>query len=318
MAIIGFHAAHEQIGPAQLLKDVRLAEQAGFEAALCSDHINPWSSAQGHSGFAWSWLGAALSTTGLRFGTVTAPGQRYHPAMIAQAAGTLAAMFPDRFWMALGSGENLNESITGEPWPPKADRQTRLEECADIIRRMLGGEQVSYRGLATVEKARLWDRPQHPPDLLAAAVSAHTAAHSHWADGLITINQPPKTLRDLLASYRDAGGRGRKVLQVHLCWAATDAEAWAIARDQWRANVYQPPVAWDLPTTEHFDSVAAHTTDEQLSSSALVSADPSQHAQWLHDLVELGFDELYLHHIGQTQEPFIDTFAEHVLPQLRS
>jgi probable non-F420 flavinoid oxidoreductase len=318
MAIIGFHAAHEQIGPAQLLKDVRLAEQAGFEAALCSDHINPWSSAQGHSGFAWSWLGAALSTTGLRFGIVTAPGQRYHPAMIAQAAGTLAAMFPDRFWMALGSGENLNESITGEPWPPKEDRQTRLEECADIIRRMLGGEQVSYRGLVTVERARVWDKPQKPPELFAAAVGTGTAGRSGWADGVITINQPAPKLRDLLAAYRDGGGRGRAVLQVHLCWARTETEAEAIARDQWRANVYQPPVAWDLPTTEHFDSLAANTTDEQLHSAVLISAEAGRHAQWLHDLVELGFDELYLHHIGQTQEPFIDTFAEHVLPQLRS
>src|SRR5690606_31483102 len=118
MPIIGFHASHEQIDPGSLLKAVKLAEAAGFDAAMSSDHFAPWSERQGQSGFAWSWLGAAMQATSLPFGIVTAPGQRYHPAIVAQGAATLCQMFPDRFWMALGSGEAANEHITGDRWLP--------------------------------------------------------------------------------------------------------------------------------------------------------------------------------------------------------
>ncbi len=162
MTVVGFHASHEQIHPAQLLRDVQQAEEVGFTAAMCSDHFAPWSARQGHSGFAWSWLGAALATTDLPFGVVNAPGQRYHPAIVAQSIGTLAAMFPGRFWAALGSGENANEHITGDPWPRKDVRQRRLRESADVIRRMLDGEVVSHEGLVTVDRARLWTRPEIP------------------------------------------------------------------------------------------------------------------------------------------------------------
>src|SRR5215210_5938563 len=134
MTTIGFHAAHEQIGPRQLLRDVCHAEAVGFSAAMCSDHLAPWSERQGESGNAWVWLGAALQATSLPLGVVTAPGQRYHPAVHAQAIATAAEMFPERFWVALGSGENLNEHVTGQPWPPKAERVERLLECVDVIR----------------------------------------------------------------------------------------------------------------------------------------------------------------------------------------
>ncbi|MDD9205800.1 LLM class flavin-dependent oxidoreductase, partial [Georgenia sp. 10Sc9-8] len=192
MTTYGFHASHEQIAPSRLLRDVQAAEQAGFQMAMCSDHITPWSNRQGHSGFAWSWLGAALATTGLRMGCVNAPGQRYHPAIIAQSSATLAEMFPDRFWVALGSGQAMNEHITG-PWPRKEVRVQRLEESVDIIRRLHAGEEVSHDGLVTVDRARVYDRPDNPVPLIAAAISADTAARAaRWADGLVTINQTPE------------------------------------------------------------------------------------------------------------------------------
>src|SRR5690349_23632090 len=144
MTVHGVHASHEQIHPAELLAAVRRAEEAGFTAAMSSDHFAPWSERQGQSGYAWSWLGAALQATELPFGVVTAPGQRYHPAITAQAIGTLAAMYPGRFWAALGTGEASNEHITGERWPRKELRSARLRECVEIIRALLRGEEVSH------------------------------------------------------------------------------------------------------------------------------------------------------------------------------
>src|SRR5687768_3833780 len=139
MPAFGFHASHEQVHPSELLAAVQRAEEAGFDAAMSSDHFSPWSERQGESGFAWSWLGAAMATTGLPFRVVNAPGQRYHPAIIAQAIATLAEMFPDRLWVCLGSGEASNEHITGDRWPPKPTRNARLRECVDVIRALLGG-----------------------------------------------------------------------------------------------------------------------------------------------------------------------------------
>jgi probable non-F420 flavinoid oxidoreductase len=318
MAAIGFHASHEQISPGQLLKDVQHAEAAGFDAAMCSDHIEPWSARQGHSGFAWSWLGAALATTKLRFGVVNAPGQRYHPAIIAHASATLASMFPGRFWVALGSGENMNEHITGDPWPLKETRQQRLEECVEVIRRLHSGEEVTHHGLVTVEQARIWDVPEPPPPLIAPAISVDTARRSaDWADGLVTVNQPHAKLSEMLAAYRGNGGRGPAVLQVHLSWAPDEKDAVAIAMDQWRSNIFAPPIPWDLPTAAHFDGVSADVGEEQLRKSVNISASLDQHAQWLGEYAGLGFDELYLHFVGQEQAPFIEAFADKVLPQLR-
>ena len=175
MTVYGIHASHEQIHPRALLAPRSPAEHAGFAAAMCSDHFSPWSARQGQSAFAWSWLGAALQATDLPFGVVNAPGQRYHPAIIAQAIGTLGAMYPGRFWAALGTGEASNEHITGGGWPRKEVRDARLRECVDVIRALLAGEEVSHDGLVTVDRARLWTRPAEPPPLIGAAVSVETA-----------------------------------------------------------------------------------------------------------------------------------------------
>jgi probable non-F420 flavinoid oxidoreductase len=320
VSVIGFHASHEQIAPSQLLMDVQCAESVGFEAAMCSDHFEPWSLTQGHAGYAWSWLGAALATTGLRFGVVTAPGQRYHPAVTAQASATLSAMFPQRFWMALGSGQNMNEHITGDPWPDKAVRQQRLEECVGIIRRLHAGEEVTHRGLVTVDRARLWDVPETPPALLGPVMSVETARRAaRWADGLITTNQPPERLKELVGAYRDEGGTGATVLQVHLSWAPTEDEAAALAMDQWRTNSVGPPAAWDIATAQEFDEYAdaENLSLEEVGQTVNISSSAGQHAQWLHEYAELGFDELYLHHVGQDQRPFLETFGTSVLPELR-
>jgi probable non-F420 flavinoid oxidoreductase len=313
---IGFHASHEQVHPSALLEAVQQAEQAGFGGAMCSDHIAPWSERQGHSAFAWSWLGAALQATRLSFGVVNAPGQRYHPAVIAQAIATLSAMYEGRFWVALGSGEASNEHITGDRWPRKEVRNQRLRECVDIIRALLHGDEVSHDGLVTVDRARVWTLPRQQPALIAAAVSAETAGWAaEWADGLATVAQPRDTLRRVVDAYRDHGGHGRLVLQLHVSYALTDEEALAVAHDQWRSNTFGAAVSWDMETVEGFDEAAKHVRPEDVAKGVLVSSDPSVHAAALHDYLELGFDDIYVHHVGKEQRAFIDVYGERVLPE---
>ncbi|GLZ28932.1 LLM class F420-dependent oxidoreductase [Lentzea sp. NBRC 105346] len=297
---------------------MRRAEEAGFRCAMSSDHFSPWSARQGHSGFAWSWLGAALQATTLPFGVVTAPGQRYHPAITAQAIGTLAAMFPGRLWVALGTGEASNEHITGEGWPRKDVRKARLGECVDVIKALLRGETVSHDGLVHVDRAKLWTLPDEPPPLIGAAVTPETAEWcASWADGLVTVNAPPAQLSRVAEAYRDAGGRGPLCLQVHLSWAPDEETAGRIAHEQWRTNVFPAPVCWDLETVEHFDVIAEQVPAEHVAKVVNISADLNQHAAWLHEYAELGFDEINLHHVGQEQDAFVDAFGEQVLPQLK-
>src|SRR5687767_15600251 len=214
MPLIGLHCSHEQIPPSRLLAHAVEAEAAGFQAAMSSDHFSPWSERQGESGFAWSFLGAALEATSLPFGIVNAPGQRYHPAIIAQAAATLCELFPGRLWVALGTGEASNEHITGTSWPGKAERNARLRECVEVMRALFAGEIVDHDGLVRVDRAKLWTLPAEPPPLLATAVSVETAAWaSEWADGLITINQPHEHLRRMLDAFD-----GPASIQVHVSW----------------------------------------------------------------------------------------------------
>lgn len=319
MTIVGWHASHEQIPPSTLLADVALAEAVGFDAAMSSDHFAPWSERQGESGFAWSWLGAAMATTRLPFGVVSAPGQRYHPAIIAQAAATLAEMFPGRFWLALGSGEAANEHITGDGWPAKSRRDRRLLECAEVIRSLLAGDEVSHHGAVVVDRARLWTRPAVVPPLFGAAVSAATAEIvGGWADGLITVGQPVDALQRVLDAFRsNAGASAPAYLQVHVAWAPTDDEALAIAYDQWRTNVFAPPVCWDLETVAHFDEAARHVRPDDVRATVLVSSDLHWHRDRLCELASLGFDGVWIHHVGKDQARFLHEFGAHVVPALR-
>lgn len=318
MVLVGYHASHEQLPPSALLRHVIDAEAAGFDAAMCSDHLAPWGVRQGESGFAWSWLGAALASTSFSLGVVNAPGQRYHPAIIAQAIATLEEMFPGRFWAALGSGEAMNEHVTGDPWPPKDRRNARLDESLRVIRRLLDGEEVSHDGEVRVHRARVWSLPDSPPPLLGAAVSAETAA---WlagrVDGLATVAQKPDALRRVVEAYRGAGGTGPCVLQVHLSLAETDAAALALAEDQWPNGLIGPPQAWDFDQPEDFDAAVADPDETQLRQAVLIDPDAAALAERIAELVRLGFDRVYLHHVGKDQDAFLPRAGEELLPALR-
>jgi probable non-F420 flavinoid oxidoreductase len=318
MVQLGYHASHEQFAPRELLGFVQLAERAGFSAAMCSDHYYPWSDRQGQSGFAWSWLGAALQATTLPFGVVSTPGWRYHPAVLAQAGATLAQMYPGRFWVALGSGEALNEQITGERWPIKIERNRRLQECVEVIRALWAGEMVTHQGLVRVEEARLYTRPDSSPPIIGAAMTPETARWlGSWADGLITVNKPREQLQQIVTSFRDGGGAGKPLyLQVHLSYAKNRNQAYANAHDQWRTNVLPSTVLADLRLPTQFDAATEQLRPADLEPSVRISNDVQQHLAWLQDDAEQGFSGLYLHNVGRNQQEFIDVFGEHVVPML--
>jgi coenzyme F420-dependent glucose-6-phosphate dehydrogenase len=320
MARIGYHCSHEQYAPSHLLRLVQQADQAGFQSAMCSDHFYPWGEKQGHSGFAWSWLGAALQATSLSFGVVTVPGGwRYNPAIIAQAAATLAEMYPGRFWIAPGSGELLNEGITGERWPVKAERNARLREACDIIRALWAGETVTHRGLVVVEEAKLYDRPKEPPKIVGAALSPETAEWmGAWADGLITVVGTRESMRKTIDAFRRGGGEGKPIfLQAQLSFAKTEEEALRGAWEQWRTVKLPSPVLSDLRLPSQFDAIGEAISPEDVKEKMRVSADVEQHLEWLREDVEMGFEEINIHcvHVEQ-QERFIDVFGEKVLPRL--
>jgi probable non-F420 flavinoid oxidoreductase len=286
---------------------------------MSSDHFRPWASAQGHSGLAWSWLGAALQATSLPFGVISAPGYRYHPAIIAQGAATLAEMFPNRFWLALGSGQRLNEDIAGLPWPEKAERNARLGECANIIKALLAGQTVSHAGRVTVVDARLYSLPKQRPLVLGAAVTEATAELvGGWADGLLTVNAKPEQVRKVVEAFHRGGGEGKPLLmQVGLNWARTEQQAVDGAYQQWKYNVLGGEVNWELRSPRDFETAARFVRAEDMRESVLISADPARHAAWLREFIELGFEELLLHQVGVNQREFIDVFGREVLPQLQ-
>lgn len=320
MTRIGYHCSHEQYAPRRLLSLVRRAEEAGFRSAMCSDHFHPWTEKQGESGFAWSWLGAALQATGLTFGVVTVPGGwRYHPAIMAQAAATLAEMSNGRFWMAAGSGEALNERIVGRHWPDKAERNARLLEGVEIMRALWSGETVTHRGRITVEEAKLYTHPPEPPRVVVAALSPETARWAGgWADGLITVVFDRDRMRRIIDAFREGGGEGKPLyLQAQLAFARTDEEALDAAWEQWRAVLFPSPVLATLRSPAEFEAAGEHVSREEVRDKVRVSADPERHLEWLREDVELGFEEINLHNLCRSdQERFIDVFGERVVPEL--
>jgi probable non-F420 flavinoid oxidoreductase len=320
VTIIGYHASHEQHPPSRLLEAVQLAEQAGFAAVSSSDHFAPWSERQGESGFAWSWLGAAMIQTRVPFGVVNAPGQRYHPAIIAQAIATLGEMCPGRLWVAMGSGEASNEHITGERWPAKPERHERLFECVEVVRALLRGEEVSVDGRVRVDRARLWTLPAEVPPLFGAALSPDTATWcARWADGLLTVNQPADKLRAVIDAFRANGGEGKPVrVQVKVAWALDDDEALAAAHDQWRTNVFDSELMADLERVEQFEVAATHVRPEDVRAAVLVSSDLGRHAAWLREVLDVGVDDLFVHQVPKEQKAFIEAFGTEVIPEVVS
>jgi coenzyme F420-dependent glucose-6-phosphate dehydrogenase len=313
MATIAYHASHEQFAPSRLLRLAQQAETTGFTAIHSSDHFHPWSTRQGHSGFAFAWLGAALQTTSLPFSMVCAPGQRYHPAVVAQAIATLGEMFPGRFSIELGSGEAVNEKITGEPWPLKPLRNERLLASHSIIADLLEGKEVTRTtGPVTISEARLYSLPRQRPPLFCAALSEQTCRWAgEWADGLLTTGGPVKDVKQKIMAFRENGGGNKPVyVQYSFSYARSRKAALEDAYDQWRSNVLPVDLLNDLWKPEQFDAAAESISLDTFRERLPISDDPGFFAEKFAAYLELGIDRLILHNVNTFQEDFVADFGE--------
>jgi coenzyme F420-dependent glucose-6-phosphate dehydrogenase len=311
MALICYHASHEQFAPSDLIKYAVLAEEAGFDGIHSSDHFHPWSKRQGHSGFSFCWIAAAMQATRLPFSMVCAPGQRYHPAIVAQAIATLDEMFPGRIDIELGSGEALNEHITGDEWPAKEIRNSRLQACAQIIRSLLNGEEVSYEGYVRVKEAKLYTLPKRKPRLLCAAISKDTAAWAgSWADGLLTsVEQEPGKTMDKIAAFQKNAGAGKAVfLQYAFSYARNHKQAEEGAFDQWRSNILPREKLADLRKVNEFDAAGESVTLQEVVKAIPVFTSIGDLMEKVREMETTGAERIILHNINRPHIEFMEDY----------
>jgi G6PDH family F420-dependent oxidoreductase len=313
---IGYKLASEGFGPNELIRQAVRAEEAGFDFVEMSDHFHPWLDAQGHSPFTWTALGAIAARTeriGLATG-VTCPTVRYHPAIIAQAAATLALVSQDRFTLGVGAGERLNEHIVGQGFPAVHDRHARLREALEIIRLLWSGGYHSYDGRhLRLEDARVFDLPERLP-LIAVACSGPVSARiaAELGDGLFATE--PKD--ELVQAYQVAGGTGPRYAEVPMAWAEDEETAVraALATSRWAVTGWK--VMSELPNPVNFDAASASVTADDIRRQFSVGPDPDMHVEAVRRYADAGFDRLVLQNAGPDPDGFIDFYAEHLADRL--
>ena len=316
MVEVGYALSSEDHGPRDLVRFSVAAEEAGFTRAWISDHYHPWTRAQGNSPFVWSVLGGIAAATNLRVGTaVTCPTIRIHPAIIAQAAATTAMMFEGRFFLGIGSGENLNEHILGDRWPPAGVRIEMMIEAVEVIRLLWqGGEQTHYGRHYTVENAELFSLPDRPPPIYVSAFGPKAmAAAAEIGDGYIGTTPDA----DLLRQFTEQAGADKpKLAGGKCCWHRDEATARQMVLERWPNMGVPGELAQELPTTAHFEQAAAVVTEEMVADSIPTGPDPEQYVAAIEEYAEAGYDEVYLHNIGEDQEGFLSFFRDEVAPRL--
>lgn len=327
---IGYAAMLEQFHPTEAVALAAYAESKGFSGVMAADHFQPWVPQQGQSSFVWNVLAAiGERTTGDMGPGVTAPTFRYHPAVVAQASATLAAMYPGRHWLGIGSGEALNEHIVGQYWPEAPERINRMFEAVDIIKKLfaasLAGKDTKHSGaFYKLESTRLWTMPEVAPEILVATAGPVTAKRAGKSvDGLITVGAPPEKIAALFSRFdegaREAGkdpSRMPKVLQLHLSWAPTDEEATRNALVEWPNGGMRFPKS-DIRSPYEMEQMAKLVRAEDFDGRVVISSDPDVHRASIQKYVDLGFSRIYLHNVGRNQREWIDIFSRDVLPQLR-
>jgi G6PDH family F420-dependent oxidoreductase len=294
-----------------------MAEDAGFSFAGISDHFHPWIDKQGQSPFVWSVIGAlAHATSRMQIVTgVTCPIIRIHPAIIAQAAATSAAMMPGRFVLGVGTGENLNEHVVGARWPNNAVRQEMLVEAIEVIRHLWKGELSSHRGrYYEVDNARIYTRPDTPPPIVIAAGGENAAELAgRIGDGLVMTSAQAEQVK----IFERAGGKGKpKYGEMSVCWGRDEKQARRTAKEWWPTATLASSLHWELPLPQHFEEASEDVTEDAVAEEIVCGADPAKHLEKIREYAKAGFDHICVHQVGPEQEGFIAFYEREVLPKL--
>lgn len=317
MVQMGFTLSSEEQGPTELVRLAGAIERAGFAFATISDHFHPWTSTQGNSPFVWAVIGGIASTTErLRLGTgVTCPLIRTHPAVIAHASATAAAMMPGRFFLGLGTGENLNEHVTGARWPSPSERREMLEEAIGVIRELWRGGMVDHQGrFYRVVDAQLFTVPDEPPHVYVAAAGPKAASLAgRLGDGLIATS--PEA--DTVDTFEREGGSGKpRIGQLSVCWAKDEPSAIETAMKWWPTAALRGELMQELPLPRHFEQAVSTVTREQVEEAVVCGPDPDRHAQAVGRYVAAGYDHVVIHQVGPDQDGGLRFYADEVLPRI--
>jgi coenzyme F420-dependent glucose-6-phosphate dehydrogenase len=314
---LGIALSSEEQSPVELVRTAGEAEKAGLRFGLISDHFHPWVDAQGHSGFVWSVLGAiGQSTSEFRIGTgVTCPLMRIHPAIIAHAAATVACLMPGRFFLGVGTGENLNEHVTGAKWPAPDERLDMLEEAVGVMRQLWQGGYQTHRGKHyTVEKARIFDLPEEPVEIAVAAMQPQ-AAELAGTIGDALVNVAPQ--QEIVKKFEEAGGNGKpKYGQVTVCWAKSKDEAKKTAFENWPNILVEGPASQELPLPEHFEQLVEDREPDDLDGTLPLGPDSDEYLEELGKYDKAGYTHVAIHQIGSDQQGFLEFAQRELLPQI--
>ncbi len=318
MIALGYKLSSEEHGPTDLVRHAQRAEEVGFAFAMVSDHYHPWVDRQGHSPFVWPVIGAvAQATRRLGIGTgVTCPTMRLHPALAAQAAATAAAMLPGRFLFGVGAGENLNEHILGQHWPPAEVRREMLEEAIAVIRLLWRGGVHSHRGRHyTVEKARIYTLPEALPPILVAASGRRAAELAgRIGDGLIGVTPDAGLVR----AFQIAGGAGKPCYgEATVCWAASEAEARRTAHEWWSLAAMPGELPAELRLPAHFEQAGRMVGEEDVAQAVACGPDPERHLAAIRRYADAGYDHVWIHQVGPDQDGFFRFYEREIIPKFR-
>jgi G6PDH family F420-dependent oxidoreductase len=310
---IGYFLSCEEFTPDQLIEQARLAQDAGFQALWISDHYHPWNDAQGQSPFVWSIIGALSQVVTIPVTTaVTCPIMRIHPAVIAQAAATSAALHDGRFVLGVGTGEALNEHVLGDRWPFAGERLEMLEEAVDVLRQLWQGDYVTHHGKHyTVDQAKIYTRPAQPPKVYVSAFGPKAIeVAARIGDGYISTAPDG----DLVDEFRRRAGAGKPVQGGFKgCWAATEDAGVEMAHRLWGTAGIPGELSQVLPSPKHFEQAAQLVTPEMTRRAMPCGPDPAGHAEQLKKYEAAGFDEVYVANIGPHYRELIDLYRRDFL-----
>ena len=316
--VYGFALSSEEHPPMRLVEQARMAENAGFNFVSISDHFHPWTPTQGNSPFVWAVIGGiAATTTRLRVGSgVSCPTMRIHPAIIAHAAATASEMLQGRFYLGLGTGEALNEHITGLAWPIASVRLAMLEEAIEIMRELWTGETVNFSGeYYDVVEATLYTKPSSPIPVYVASASPASARMAARNDGLITTGPDETVFRE----FNKEGGQSKpRYGQITLCWDEDKAKAEELARKMWSISAMSWDIKSDVASPAAFEEIAKHIPVAEVAKKVICGPDPEPIVKQVQAYRDAGFDHIYFHQVGENIAEFMRFYERELAPALSS